>query len=227
MIAFESSAETGGLYIINDDGGSAYRVAFTPGYGPDGGPSWSPDCTRLVFPSTSGLSLVNPDGTQLERIGGSNTPAWSPDGTKIAYSSTVGFGVMDVASREHTVLASPGETPAWSPDGEFIAFTYRAQTPENQNIYTMRIDGTDIQQLTTHDQGEQWSDWQPLPGDRDLPDCDFSVPVTNQLPAGGGNPSATAPSFGFAWIGLGFGAMLAAAIWIGWQLRATNPAIPK
>jgi len=123
---------------------------------------------RIAFMSTQDgnpeIYTVNPDGSGLARLthsdSGDIAPAWSPDGTRIAFQCGIGpetgggfntvgpsdICVMDADGRGLVRLTndpvSDGE-PSWSPDGSRIAFRRAA------DIYTMKLDGTEITRLTT------------------------------------------------------------------------------
>jgi hypothetical protein len=169
---------------------------------------------------TSGatFTLIDPTGAnpQILELNGYG-PTWSPEGDRIAYTSA-GVSVIDVTTREITAIPVFGESPAWSPDGEFVAFTRLPVGQEGQNIYTARLDGSDERKLTT---GEQnlWPDWQPIPGNRQPADCDFSLPASDQLPAGGGRPDGSPARNATMPFLPGLALMFASALWIAWQLR--------
>jgi Tol biopolymer transport system component len=122
------------------------------------------------------ISIANADGTgSVEVIGpigeaeGSNTgyldrtyPSFSPDGARIAYSTsgtvavTNDVGPDDIfigpANRTETGVVNLTNHPAqdfhprWSPDGTRIAFA--SDRDGDFEIYTVRVDGTDLRQLT-------------------------------------------------------------------------------
>jgi Tol biopolymer transport system component len=86
------------LFIVNVDGSGERQVT------PDGvgvqccwGYRWSPDGSRIVFPSDDGiLWLINADGTDLTQLfvdekvahvrRSALTPTWSPDGTQVMFA---------------------------------------------------------------------------------------------------------------------------------------------
>lgn len=122
------------LWIMNQDGSGAHRLAG-PGSGDDGGPAWSPDGSRIVFPlyrdAISDLYIVDADGSNMTRLTSTTAnegwPAWSPDGQRIAY-----VRIQDYTSDLHVIRSDgSGDTviargidvrPTWSPDGHMIAF---------------------------------------------------------------------------------------------------------
>jgi len=88
-------------------------------------------------------------------------PKYSPDGTKIAFASNrSGSGLriytMNPDGSNMTLipigLLESASSPTWSPDGTKIAFvgtTYDENTEDvYNNIYTIRLDGTDLTQIT-------------------------------------------------------------------------------
>ena len=76
-------------------------------------------------------------------------PKVSPDGTKLMYSGDIllgskGLWVMDLTSKQKTLIINDGMNGDWGPDSQWIYFKrYDLQ------IYKARIDGTAFEQLTS------------------------------------------------------------------------------
>src|SRR5688500_7556459 len=163
-VAFGRSVPgTPGVFTQYPNGAAFTRVA-------DGfAPAWSADGKQIAFAkgvSGEGVELfvMNEDGSGETRITPSDLvpaapsdywtqPAWSPDGTKLVFASLQGEACPVVGRCLFTInvdgtdfqLIGAGTDPAWSPDGTKIAFSHQGQ------IWTMDPDGTDGNQLTTHD----------------------------------------------------------------------------
>ncbi len=131
-IAFVSYPDSGSntdIFVMDTDGRNLSAVTHDAEWDQD--PEWSPDGSRIVFAKWSGgvgdFFLVNPDGTNLERLTtGANpvAPAWSPDGLFVA-----------------TVTHNPG-----------CGFDY---TPCNGEIWIVRVaDGTRLR--LTSGSGPNW-----------------------------------------------------------------------
>jgi hypothetical protein len=73
--------------------------------------------------------------------------ALSPDGSRVAYSDENNqLTLMEVASKQKTILGAGYLAPRWSPDGAKIAF--QRETPKGFNIFVMNADGSNLRQLT-------------------------------------------------------------------------------
>jgi Tol biopolymer transport system component len=121
-----------GIYVVRPNGRGRRRLTR----GPDEGPLWSPDGSRIAF--LRSLSEYNPDhlyvmnakGGDLHRVtpkGVSvNSFGWSPDGRKLAYETLDETGIYVVSSRGGFTSAVTTDisagAPSWSPNGREIAY---------------------------------------------------------------------------------------------------------
>jgi TolB protein len=119
-----------GIYVMNADGSRVRQVTqkAQPALGQDSDPQWSPDGRKIVFQRSNVRSATPQDGVAL----------WI---------------VNLVNGREHRVTPwdlRAGDTPDWSPDGRRILFHSNVDGPPtvSANLYTIRPDGTRLQQLT-------------------------------------------------------------------------------
>jgi Tol biopolymer transport system component len=180
----EDRAEGGAqIAMINADG-SGFRE-LTKGPNNNGFPSMSPDGKQFVYrsfgPDGDGLRIMNVEtktSTMLSN-GYDNFPLWSPRGDLIMFSRLAegNYEIYSIkpdgASVKRLTNARGNDAHmAWSPDGEFIVFastrmgfkdemTYTDAPQPYGEIFVMRYDGTNVQQLTDN----QWEDgtpaWQP------------------------------------------------------------------
>ena len=172
-IAFAS--DEGGnfdVYVMNLESGEISRL--TQDEALDWFPAWSPDGTQIVFESDRDgnyeLYKMNRDGSNLVRLTDNEaidtSPAWSPDGNKIAFNSSRSgdfqIFLLDLASGKITQLTKgsmENRHPVWSPDGRFIAYDAVSAFKETSDIYIMKADGSEQQQITGNSADESYPTW--------------------------------------------------------------------
>jgi Tol biopolymer transport system component len=163
------------VFLMNADGSDQRQLSANYESHPD----WSPDGQALAYASsreTVGaiymydlITHTEKKLTQTERS--TYAPDWSPDGTQMAliHSPThpginYELFIMDANGSGLKALTDSVSYqyyahPDWSPDGTRIA--YAVDIPDDNNIFTMAPDGTDIIQLTK-DAGDNFKPaWSP------------------------------------------------------------------
>jgi Tol biopolymer transport system component len=126
------------LYVMDADGSNVQRITFNEGLTDVQG-AWSPDGRRIVV--ARGPGTAPPPGG--------------------AFVAPTDLWIIDLATgRERQLTNSPATHewyPRWSPDGRRIAFAGALVDPDNQDVYTIRVDGRSLRRLTSH----PGLDWQP------------------------------------------------------------------
>jgi hypothetical protein len=131
--------------------------------GPTNGPRSNLDIIKLRFDGLAGQFLT------LDPFGQSwvdTDPAWSPNGEQIVYASHRGGAyynlyIMNSDGSNNHLLIENGVNPTWSPNGGQIIFS--SARSGYHNIYSVNVDGTNLQQLTTTPQYAyaMFPDWSP------------------------------------------------------------------
>jgi Tol biopolymer transport system component len=150
---------TSHLYQVRDDGSGL--TDLTPSIEAFDG-DWSPDGSKIVLNASSGIGVMNADGSGSVALGvAGEGPRWSPDGSKVVFESNGTIRVMN-ANGSNVVSLTNGHRPDWSPDGTRIAFDRLSSSgcvfdicPSD--LYLMGADGSQVQLLTDRGACAAWS----------------------------------------------------------------------
>jgi WD40 repeat protein len=128
--------------------------------------AWSPDGRWLAFTS-DGVYLLPAHGRGFKHLGGAYIEwmSWSPDGKSLAVQSLnrTNWGIfrLDLEGSQQPQPLSIGNAnsvmPIWSPDGRWIIFLLVESG--KSDIYRMRSDGTELQNLTNSPDLEMSFGW--------------------------------------------------------------------
>jgi hypothetical protein len=168
----ESGIEDGrpGLWVFNTGQQKSYQLNEETSFQ---SLAWSPHRTYVASTRTEGpgTRLVLWDINQNLAFDGppGADPAWSPEGLRLAYRSCDDEGWhismiqiigsnFDTGSLQHLTSGDDSQ-PAWSWDGQWIAFVRREGN--NQDIYTVHADGSDLTRLTDHPAADISPAWTP------------------------------------------------------------------
>jgi len=170
----------GQVAMLNDDG-SGFQI-LTSGANNNAFPSFSPDGKRIVYrtlgPEGQGLRILSLADRSITKVTDAwdNFPLWSPKGDRIAFvrRNRAGdfqvFTIQPDGSGLTQLTRTHGNDAhlAWSPDGERLLFVTSRMGFKDEALYTdapqpygevfaMKADGTDVQQLTD----DQWEEGGP------------------------------------------------------------------
>ncbi|MDQ6778796.1 MAG: hypothetical protein M3071_21800 [Actinomycetota bacterium] len=169
LIVFAAKTGSGyQLYTVRPNGHKLHQITHLVGDAVH--PHWSPDGHRIVFeldhpqgePLCS-VELVNADGSGLVdltgvRNGCEEAPSFTPVGQRIVFkrfddtTKVDAIWRMDLTGRERqqiTTGTDQGVTdPEVSPDGKTMSFVDNNGLQFGQALYTSRVDGSNLHQLT-------------------------------------------------------------------------------
>lgn len=176
----EDRVEGGAQVAVIRPDGSGFRQV-TGGANNNGFASMAPDGKRFVYrtfgPEGDGLRIMNLDTKAVTTLttGYDNFPLWSPRGNLIMFSRQEAgdYEIYTVKAdgsgvKRLTFAHGNDAHQAWSPDGEHIMFassrmgfkdemTYTDAPQPYGELFVMRYDGSDVQQVTDN----QWEDGTP------------------------------------------------------------------
>jgi serine/threonine protein kinase len=156
-IAFRSSREGGGIFVMGRTGEAVKRVTKT-GFNP----AWSPDGTALAYSSIPmDINPQNSEGVgsvwtvaasggeprQIYGAGDAVQPSWSPHGKRIAFARRGGpsrftdIWTVPANGGEATVVLNDRPldwNPVWSPDGSRLYFV--SDRSGTMNLWQIAID---------------------------------------------------------------------------------------
>jgi Tol biopolymer transport system component len=145
------------IWLMRPDGSDQHRLTS------DGGEKsllqWTPAGSRILFSTRDGTYAVSVVGGTPVKVVTAPAAVLSPDGTRFAYGNDQGLWTADANGQNPTRLTDvPAGDPAWSPDGSTLAFvgtrafpelaSPKFGTPRRQDVYTVRVDGSDLHRLT-------------------------------------------------------------------------------
>jgi Tol biopolymer transport system component len=182
----EDRVEGGAQVAMVNADGSGFRE-LTSGPNNNGFPSMAPDGRRIVYrtfgPEGDGLRIMDIETKQVRSIGTGydNFPLWSPRGDLIMFSRQADgdyeiYTIRPDGTGLRRLTHSRGNDAhmAWSPDGGHIVFATTRMGFKDEvvstdapqpygEIFVMRADGSDVQQLTDNQWEEGTPAWQPTP----------------------------------------------------------------
>ena len=177
------------LWIVGSDGSNAHEL-FPDGLYAQGGMSWSPDGTRLLYMDDARWYLTDASGSEPRLVDTGCAapcqrdwqPAFSRDGTRLVfvrnsldasgYTDAGSIATLDLASGRTTVLSSTsdagGVRPGWSPDGQQIIFWRGANkdmggpiAPVMAAVFVVGADGQNLRQVTPKTLDAEDAAWSP------------------------------------------------------------------
>lgn len=130
------------IYTMNVDGTDVRRLTNTVGY--DGGPWWSPDGTKIVYRAwhpTDSAGIADYQALLEQHM---------------VRPSRMELFVMNADGSDQRQITSLGANfgPSWTRDGQRIIFSSNYKNPRSRNfdLYLVNLDGTGLEQVTTHEE---------------------------------------------------------------------------
>ncbi|HAB54401.1 MAG: hypothetical protein A2315_03485 [Ignavibacteria bacterium RIFOXYB2_FULL_35_12] len=149
----------GEVYTMNIDGTNQTRITENDFW--DTSPKYSPDGKKIVYASAidwlmSYIYIMDSDGSHIINLGNGNYPTFSNDNSKVLYQTSGLMGIMNADGSNKKVLTDWADSIystlgqdfplQFSSDDRRILFI--SNRNNNDDIYTMTIDGNDVKRLT-------------------------------------------------------------------------------
>ena len=166
----------GEIYKVQADGSGL--VQLTHNTTDETGPKWSPDGHQLAFVSdldrTPMFMVSDADGSDSAIIASglevSFDLVWSPTGQQIVFRRVNDLAVVDVQTGEEVNLTprrpflGPG-LPSFGPEGDrmvFVGVMPDSAGPPSERLFTVRVDGTELTELSFPMGDADWPTWHPI-----------------------------------------------------------------
>lgn len=171
------------LFTANADGSGEQLILEIPENAKEPHDAqWSPDGSQIAVNilnikakprNASAIYVLDADGSNFRQITplrlNAGSPDWSPDGKRIVFNSSYEgqraveiYTVRADGSGLRRVRNEPKDSfsfePVWSPNGKSIAFVHASDT-QLPHIWTMKRDGTDLEQVTRGSKPDVRPDW--------------------------------------------------------------------
>jgi serine/threonine protein kinase len=174
-IAFVSNRDGNNeLYVMNADGSNQIRLTFTSTIA-ENHPSWSYDGKQIFFESNQAGNLdifvINDMGGSIQMLTSDPAddllPVQSFDGQWVGFTSMRDghnqlYIMRSNGAEQHPLIrtASDDATIGWYPDSQSVLFRSDWGTTGDYEIFSVKIDGSDVRQITNnggHNSGAHWS----------------------------------------------------------------------
>jgi TolB protein len=151
------------LYIVNADGSGLRRLTYNSVTEREA--AWSPDRSQIAFSAfdASGnfdLYVINADGSGQRQITADpnfeDSPQWTADG-QIVFQRDSQIWIADADGSNAAVVPTGFDTavtPTAAPKGDEIAFAGSKDGGTTYAIYTVRLNGKGLKQVTTPTAGQ-------------------------------------------------------------------------
>lgn len=165
-----AASGVGEIWLMNADGSNQRLVLVEENFSDDR-PSFTPDGNSILFNRCRRLAeecaiyRIGVDGSGLRALTKYElgildlSASASPDGQSLLFTGISHDGIIAALflkgsdgsplQRLTPVPLSPRQ-PNWSPDGKTIAFSTHCCNPQNQEIWTVRPDGSELRRLTNN-----------------------------------------------------------------------------
>ena len=173
--------ETTGLWIMDSNGENAHLVyggRKQAGVNPLVSAAWSPDGKQIALAMTVDQAYeyeifvldlnadVPPRRVTYGLLGITGSVSWSPNGRYLLLSAGPPLDKdifrYEIETGIMTRLTTGGNnnSAVYSPDGEWIAFN-SLRNNDQADLYLMRSDGSDLQQITDNPEPDWQAQWEP------------------------------------------------------------------
>jgi len=165
LIAFQAQTDAGiQIFTVRPDGRDLRQITQVDGDGLL--PDWSPDGRQIVFeidrptPPFCSIAIMKADGSNIVELTAPNAnvcdndPSFTPDGSRIVFvrldvdANEEAFWSMDLGGGDQQHIGLGGSDPNLSPNKRRFSFVANNGQPGGTALFTSRIDGSDVFQVT-------------------------------------------------------------------------------